>query len=411
MLLTAYGRSEGEAYLSQTLTKPLNAIYPILSKCEVDPQKLTKLSSAKSTGENNSQIDEQKVDIEAEIKTNRQNLEQVCERVFQSIFESRDRLPQTILSMCCFLTDTIEEVALIDPASIPRKLTSARESSASGSDKVIQSQGSSNVLSVSPIFPHNSRVSRASTSIFKSRQSTNQQSTSVSFSHKLSNILNKKRKDSRDNLSVNPSYGSENASRSSIIANGSMSAPISKLAYIATSSLAKSGAEGEASATHSNSESMDYHRSSLALACSIPLPASPRETSAMSSEIDNALQANPLRNDLIQGPTSRQEVKMDQSQDFFAQMAVKASSDEAVNSSTVKSKEVAQSADSVRDKSILENPLITKLTEKRDRSSSNPTIISISTGNVSEAKGLGTLGLSEKIIGSFLFLRFIVPGK
>ena len=409
MLLTAYGRSEGEAYLSQTLTKPLNAIYPILSKCEVDPQKLTKLSSTKSTGENNSQIEEQKVDIEAEIKTNRQNLEQVCERVFQSIFESRDRLPQTILSMCCFLTDTIEEVALIDPASIPRKLTSARESSASGNDKVLQSHGSSNVLSVSPIFPHNSRVSRASTSIFKSRQSTNQPSPSVSFSHKLSNMLNKKRKDSRDNLSVNPSYGSDNASRSSIIANGPMSAPISKLA---TSYLAKSGAEGEVSATHSNSESMDHRRSSLEIACSIPLPASPRETSSISREIDNALQETSLKNDATPHPISKQEAKIDKSQEFFAQMAVKASSDEAVNSSTIKSKEeVAQSTDSVRDRSILENPLISKLTEKRDRSSSNPTIISFSNGNVSEAKGLGTLGLSEKIIGSFLFLRFIVPGK
>lgn len=387
MLLTAYGRREGEAYLSQTLTKPLNSIYPILSKCEVDPQKLAKKQSTpKGSGEN---VAEDNAEIDAEISVNRKNLEQACERVFQAIFESRDKLPKTILSLCCFLTNTIEEVSLIDPTTIPRKVTAeSRESSASNnqSGKMILKQGSADALSSSPTALHNSRISRASTSIFRIRHN-------ASFSNKLTNMLNMKKKVgprySNENISITPGH----ANRSSL---GPTSAPASsnalsaRLPLIAPSSLAKN-VEAESSITEQNVEPSNHKD----VACSIPLPASPRESTAISpgdntaSTID-AKKAHSSKDEAAsQAVNSKQEIKSGDDKDSPTKLVGKASSDESVQSSSKPPKKTSPREGSFQTASLRAGSF-------RNRSGSKSLELS--------------LGLSEKIIGSFLFLRFIVPG-
>ncbi|KAJ3325204.1 Nuclear transport factor 2 [Boothiomyces sp. JEL0866] len=112
MLLVAYARYEGSAYLSLTLSKPLNTVYNLLSNCEIDPQKINSEDVQKTMGEN------------------RKNLEEACKILFSHIFDNRKRMPTTILDMCAFLSQTVEElmeksnpsIALLPP-SVERKLS------------------------------------------------------------------------------------------------------------------------------------------------------------------------------------------------------------------------------------------------------------------------------------------------
>ncbi|KAJ3364007.1 Nuclear transport factor 2 [Kappamyces sp. JEL0680] len=101
-----YARSEGSSYLSQTLTQPLNSSYALLSQCEVDPQKLGKPGADGTVPS--------PAEIEKTIVQNRKNLQQVCEKVFKHIFDSRKKIPSTILDMCTFLSGVIEDVSSID---------------------------------------------------------------------------------------------------------------------------------------------------------------------------------------------------------------------------------------------------------------------------------------------------------
>ncbi|KAJ3262232.1 hypothetical protein HK103_002645 [Boothiomyces macroporosus] len=112
MLLVAYARYEGTSYLSLTLSKPLNTVYNLLSNCEIDPQKI------------NSE------DVHKTMAQNRKNLEEACKILFSHIFDNRKRMPATLLDMCAFLSQTVEElmdksntsIALL-PASVERKLS------------------------------------------------------------------------------------------------------------------------------------------------------------------------------------------------------------------------------------------------------------------------------------------------
>lgn len=107
MLLVAYAKSEGAAYLSQTLTSPLSISFPLLSQCEVDAQKVAK--GLVMTPE----------EIDAKIIENRRNLELVCERIFSHVFDSRKKIPATILEMSRFLASTIDEVIAMDAMDPP----------------------------------------------------------------------------------------------------------------------------------------------------------------------------------------------------------------------------------------------------------------------------------------------------
>ena len=56
--------------------------------------------------------------VSVEITNNRMNLEQVCEKLFQTIFDSRDKLPQTLTSMCKFLSDSTDEIRTRSKSSL-----------------------------------------------------------------------------------------------------------------------------------------------------------------------------------------------------------------------------------------------------------------------------------------------------
>ncbi|KAJ3276719.1 hypothetical protein HDV01_002772 [Terramyces sp. JEL0728] len=112
MLLVAYARYEGSAYLSLTLSKPLNTVHNYLSNCEIDPQKITS------------------TEVQKTINENRKNLEEACKILFSHIFDNRKRMPATILDMCAFLSQTVEELSeksstsiAFLPASVERKLS------------------------------------------------------------------------------------------------------------------------------------------------------------------------------------------------------------------------------------------------------------------------------------------------
>ena len=92
MLLVAYAKEHGSQYIVQTLTQPLNNVYPLLDKCEVDSQKLS--------GAN----------MEEQIMSGKNHLEQVCEKLFGIVFLSRNKIPDQILEMCRFLATATDEL-------------------------------------------------------------------------------------------------------------------------------------------------------------------------------------------------------------------------------------------------------------------------------------------------------------
>lgn len=342
MLLTAYARSEGESFLSQTLTKPLNSIYPLLSKCEVDPQKLSKGQPINSSQEFKN--------LENEITANRLNLEQVCEKVFQTIFESREKLPLTILSMCCFLTDTIEETSSIDPASIKRKVSSEETHIKTGITQPNQPS--------SPLLPH----SRTSVSMFRipARSSTTAQGKppSASFSNHLATLLIKRKKPhgSKDNVSIVPSIENSFVSRTeSFTEKGpdsalpiTMNTPLSLKTDV--NSKKSDDAKTSPTSAHPTDNATTVHRlskSSFELALSIPVPSSPVVDGILSNITHS------MSTPIIHPPKGA----------------------------------------------------------SRSRSGSFANLLQHDSKNPRGSAGmLGTLAVSEKIIGSFLFLRFIVPG-
>jgi hypothetical protein len=97
MLLVAYERNEGQSYLSALLTQPLSSIFPMLSSCEMDPQKLK-----------NQFPDASPQELEEKIESNRKSLESACEKLFDGIFDTNRRVPQPITEICGFLHQTIE---------------------------------------------------------------------------------------------------------------------------------------------------------------------------------------------------------------------------------------------------------------------------------------------------------------
>lgn len=98
MLLVAYERREGSKYLSQMLTHPLGKIFPLLSNCEMDPQKL-KNQNPNATPE----------EIESKLESNRASLQKACATLFDSIFDPQRKMPLSIRDMCSFLHNLITE--------------------------------------------------------------------------------------------------------------------------------------------------------------------------------------------------------------------------------------------------------------------------------------------------------------
>ena len=424
MLLTAFARTEGQAYLAQTLSKPLNTNYSILSNCELDPQKLK--------GDEN-------VNVQQVIDQNRQNLEKVCEIVFTAIFESRTKLPKSMIGMCAFLTEMIDEVMRLDPATIPRR-PSADNSSIDTSSIIEPTSQSASVKKGGSLF-----MARLSTGSRATGSPTPKQKSSSNFGS-LFPILGKKRFGSRDLLSDHGSpgkvdstsvLGSVNTGTVLSGSDNSIHSSKSALSPLPTSPLSplsggggaakKSGLPRELSSdqvTHtkkiektpiSSSTSMPsgnlYGLSGIA---DVPsLVEGPPKAPSVTSSHEQVVSADSvpfLTGEIIMATDEPNNAPPQSVTDMGkAEEPVKAQ-ETTTHNEQLENNNTAQEFQS-RTKS-LEFSASKELLQTQSRTTIDiPSNREIQRNNTQNSSNVGMLALSEKIVGSFLFLRFIVPGK
>lgn len=91
MLLNAYARYEGLSYLSKCLTEPMQSVLATIEKCELDPQKLP----------------ENREDLRLE---NEANLKEAALKFLESILRSKAMMPPALKNMCFFLHTTLEMI-------------------------------------------------------------------------------------------------------------------------------------------------------------------------------------------------------------------------------------------------------------------------------------------------------------
>ncbi|KAI8895410.1 hypothetical protein BC833DRAFT_162530 [Globomyces pollinis-pini] len=108
MLLIAYARQEGSSFLNQSITQPLKSILPLLADCEIDPQKIH-LQPPNNTTQ----------DINTKLLSNRHNLQLACQQLFITIFDFSKKPPPKLLSMCHFLSKSVDEVLKMEIKVIP----------------------------------------------------------------------------------------------------------------------------------------------------------------------------------------------------------------------------------------------------------------------------------------------------
>ncbi|KAJ3408752.1 hypothetical protein HDU80_004697 [Chytriomyces hyalinus] len=107
LLLTSYIRQKGEPFLKQIVTPKLESLFPILDHCEMDPAKLQGAEKDTPT---------------TELQTNQQNLVRVCQGLLDTVFQNMDQIPDSVRRLCRFLKEAIEQPANL---SIALKPTSA----------------------------------------------------------------------------------------------------------------------------------------------------------------------------------------------------------------------------------------------------------------------------------------------
>ncbi|KAI8589562.1 hypothetical protein BDZ88DRAFT_417950 [Geranomyces variabilis] len=96
MLLNAFARYEGLHYLSLSLTEPLRDILPFVSGCEIDPQKFPP------------DMDETAMeDAQAE---NEARLKSACSRLLTGVVERQSAMPDSLKRMCKYLREIVDEI-------------------------------------------------------------------------------------------------------------------------------------------------------------------------------------------------------------------------------------------------------------------------------------------------------------
>ncbi|RKO84838.1 hypothetical protein BDK51DRAFT_39007 [Blyttiomyces helicus] len=106
MLLNAFARYEGLSYLGQSLSEPLRKVLPFIDQCEIDPHKLPP-PKRRADDDGNLTNEERS---EAQIEENRERLTEACLVVLTSIVERRDKMPASMRRMCAFLRTTVDEI-------------------------------------------------------------------------------------------------------------------------------------------------------------------------------------------------------------------------------------------------------------------------------------------------------------
>ncbi|KAJ3161400.1 Ras GTPase activating protein ira2 [Geranomyces michiganensis] len=96
MLLNAFARYEGLQYLSLSLTEPLRDILPFVSGCEIDPLKFPP------------DMDESAMeDAQAE---NEARLKSACSRLLTGVVERQSAMPDSLKRMCKYLKEIVDEI-------------------------------------------------------------------------------------------------------------------------------------------------------------------------------------------------------------------------------------------------------------------------------------------------------------
>ncbi|KAJ3415771.1 Ras GTPase activating protein ira2 [Chytridiales sp. JEL 0842] len=92
MLLNAFTRSEGLAYLNHTLVDSVRTILAYIDQCEIDPQKLP-------------------TDIPAsDLVQNEERLSKACDTILKSMLDHKESMPASLRRLCHFLKASIDEV-------------------------------------------------------------------------------------------------------------------------------------------------------------------------------------------------------------------------------------------------------------------------------------------------------------
>ncbi|KAJ3097658.1 Ras GTPase activating protein ira2 [Phlyctochytrium planicorne] len=89
MLLNAFSRCEGMAYLNYSLGPALKSVMCYMDQCEIDPQKLN-------------------AESDTDIHANEERLKQSCAALIQSIADRKDVMPQSIRRICSYIKTSID---------------------------------------------------------------------------------------------------------------------------------------------------------------------------------------------------------------------------------------------------------------------------------------------------------------
>ena len=93
MLLTSFTRLNGTTYLNVSLAPPLKELIGKLEECEVDEIKLQKDTPPDL--------------LQQKLESNRKNLKEVCNNLFNHIFKHQHRMPIPMARMCHFLDHSV----------------------------------------------------------------------------------------------------------------------------------------------------------------------------------------------------------------------------------------------------------------------------------------------------------------
>lgn len=389
MLLNAYARYEGLSYLSKCLTEPMQSVLANIESCELDPQKLPE--------ENRDAIR----------LANENNLKQAAVKFLESILRSKAMMPPGLKNMCYFLNNTLETII----------------SGGGGSSSPVTSR-----------YP----PSKLQSPIEQNENNNNLKTTTIS-------------------LMLDSIEGSPSSSAGGVVEGEMLNSP--ETIQPATGvSQSEQGDISPSANPHSNSlgrlfgkkrtkgQSVDEQVKHLDINSSPPNPPSAGQKDRVTSPVSTVV----VRSRSDSAPRAkfgmRDSPKLSRPQSLCASEAVAAANNYAplqslssLNSSTSSSIKKANlkatpvdsphaSLEDIRGgRSRSEPPLLRSLianTSNSRRSRSNSDMgehIDINTLlAVKEAtsyvipvntNSLGVLSVPEKIVGSFLFLRFFVPGK
>ncbi|TPX38050.1 hypothetical protein SmJEL517_g00061 [Synchytrium microbalum] len=138
ILLNAFARQEGVSYLSKSIGEALGEVIAYLDHCEIDPQRLNASAAASAALAGGPQAAAQTdTPLSTELSENENRLRVACLRLVSSIFDNRESMPISLRRMCHFLHTAVIEwgatlpsnparpstMSMVDPVSLKRGMS------------------------------------------------------------------------------------------------------------------------------------------------------------------------------------------------------------------------------------------------------------------------------------------------